>query len=58
MAEQTEGSITIKAPASEVMDVILDYENYLKTRMGESSHAAYKKRQLQAARRRVLQGLI
>ena len=37
---------------------ILDYENYLKTRMGESSHAAYKKRQLQAARRRVLQGLI
>jgi uncharacterized protein (TIGR04562 family) len=37
---------------------ILDYENYLKTRMGESSHAAYKKRQLQAARRRVLGGLI
>lgn len=37
---------------------ILDYENYLKTRMGESSHAAYKKRQLQAARRRVLQGLV
>ena len=37
---------------------ILDYENYLKTRVGESSHAAYKKRQLLAARRRVLQGLI
>lgn len=36
---------------------ILDYENYLKTRVGESSHAAYKKRQVQAARRRVLQGL-
>lgn len=37
---------------------IFDYENYLKTRMGESSHASYKKRQLHAARRRVLQGLI
>jgi uncharacterized protein (TIGR04562 family) len=37
---------------------ILDYENYLKTRMGESSHAAYKKRQITAARRRVLQGLL
>jgi uncharacterized membrane protein len=30
MAEQTEGSITIEAPASEVMDVILDYESYPK----------------------------
>ncbi|MBM3462200.1 MAG: TIGR04552 family protein [Armatimonadetes bacterium] len=37
---------------------ILDYENYLKTRMGQSSHAAYKKRQMLAARRRVLQGLL
>lgn len=37
---------------------ILDYENYLKTRMGQSSHAAYKKRQIQAARRRVLHGLL
>lgn len=37
---------------------ILDYENYLKTRMGQSSHAAYKKRQILAARRRVLQGIL
>jgi uncharacterized protein (TIGR04562 family) len=37
---------------------ILDYENYLKTRVGESSHAEYKKRQVHAARRRVLQGLL
>jgi uncharacterized protein (TIGR04562 family) len=36
---------------------ILDYANYLKTRAGQSSHVAYKKRQTQAARRRVLQGL-
>lgn len=28
MAEQTEGSITIKAPAAEVMEVIEDYESY------------------------------
>lgn len=37
---------------------ILDFENYLKTSMGESSHAAYKKRQVLAAQRRVLQGLL
>ena len=30
MAEQTEGSITIEAAASDVMDVILDYESYPK----------------------------
>lgn len=37
---------------------ILDFENYLKTSMGETSHAAYKKRQVLAAQRRVLQGLL
>lgn len=37
---------------------VLDYANYLKTRAGQSSHVAYKKRQMQAARRRVLQGLL
>jgi uncharacterized membrane protein len=30
VAEQTEGSITIKAPAEDVMEVILDYESYPK----------------------------
>ena len=30
MAEQTEGSVTIKASAEDVMEVILDYESYPK----------------------------
>lgn len=33
---------------------ITDWENYLASREGESSHVAYKRRQLAAARRRVL----
>ena len=33
---------------------ITDWENYLASRHGESSHLSYKKRQLAAARRRVL----
>ena len=33
---------------------ITDWENYLASRQGESSHVSYKRRQLAAARRRVL----
>lgn len=37
---------------------ITDWENYLVSREGESSHLAYKRRQLSAARRRILGGVL
>lgn len=37
---------------------ITDWENYLASRQGESSHVSYKRRQLAAARRRILGGVL
>ena len=37
---------------------ITDWENYLVSAQGESSHVSYKRRQLQAARRRILGGVL
>jgi uncharacterized protein (TIGR04562 family) len=37
---------------------ITDWENYLESRQGESSHISYKRRQLAAARRRILGGVL
>jgi uncharacterized protein (TIGR04562 family) len=37
---------------------ITDWENYLVSRQGESSHVSYKRRQLVAARRRILGGVL
>lgn len=37
---------------------ITDWENYLVSREGESSHVSYKRRQLSAARRRILGGVL
>ena len=37
---------------------ITDWENYLASRQGESSHISYKRRQLAAARRRILGGVL
>ena len=37
---------------------ILDYENYIRTESGDSSHSNYRLRQLRLARRRVLGGLL
>lgn len=37
---------------------ITDWENYLAARAGESSHICYKRRQLKAARKRVLGGVL
>lgn len=37
---------------------ITDWENYLRSHEGESSHISYKRRQLRAARKRVLGGVL
>ena len=37
---------------------ITDWENYLASRHGESSHVSYKRRQLAAAKRRILGGVL